>query len=118
MISELYTDRKSVKYAITQYTKRGIYIYLKFNYSIFVIALFFVNHRLGGIDLWLYTRDNPVFEYSDIDSFRVFVCCQDAYGSSFSYLVLRLIEVKQETPYVPPGKAQLHVMKRVWFHFL
>ncbi|VDI63643.1 Hypothetical predicted protein [Mytilus galloprovincialis] len=51
---------------------------------------------------WLYTIAAPAFEYSDIDSYRVFVCCQDPYGSSYSYLILRLTEVKIIEPYVPP----------------
>ncbi|CAG2239961.1 INO80E [Mytilus edulis] len=51
---------------------------------------------------WLYTIAEPAFEYSDIDSYRVFVCCQDPYGSSYSYLILRLTEVKIIEPYVPP----------------
>lgn len=51
---------------------------------------------------WIYTIAEPAFEYSDIDSYRVFVCCQDPYGSSYSYLILRLTEVKIIEPYVPP----------------
>ena len=58
---------------------------------------------VGVEELWLYTIEEPAFEYSDIDSYRLFVCCEDPYGSSYSYLILRLVEVKQVSEYVPPG---------------
>ena len=61
-----------------------------------------ITNDIGVEELWLYTIEEPVFQYSDTDSYRLFVCCEDPYGSTYSYLILRLVEVKQAS-YVPPG---------------
>ena len=68
-----------------------------------VLCINTFSYVVGVEELWLYTIKEPAFEYSDIDSYRLFVCCEDPYGSSYSYLILRLVEVKQVSEYVPPG---------------
>ncbi|CAG2244568.1 unnamed protein product [Mytilus edulis] len=54
----------------------------------------------GVYSIW--TVDEPAFAYNDIDSYRIFICCQDALGSSSSYLILRLTEDTETIPYIPP----------------
>ncbi|VDI04607.1 Hypothetical predicted protein [Mytilus galloprovincialis] len=54
----------------------------------------------GVYSIW--TVEEPAFAYNDIDSYRIFICCQDALGSSTSYLILRLTEDAETIPYIPP----------------
>lgn len=61
----------------------------------------FMNFVFPVYSIW--TADEPAFAYNDIDSYRVFICCQDAYGSTASYLILRLTEDKTEVTYIAPG---------------
>ncbi|XP_052069551.1 uncharacterized protein LOC127708599 isoform X3 [Mytilus californianus] len=54
----------------------------------------------GVYSIW--TVEEPAFAYNDIDSYRIFICCQDDLGSSTSYLILRLTEVAETKQYIPP----------------
>ena len=57
----------------------------------------------------IWTVTEPSFAYNDVNSYRIFICCQDDNGSSTAYLVLSIKENKIEVPYVTPGNKILDI---------